>query len=651
MKKAITLGVLVFVFGCLATAGWILQQDRPPVEPLIRLQQTTTTPTESTPVIAPAPTPPAQASKPSYNAKGGPAQTLVLGSKEKDSTYTFALELTSQGAALKQVTLSRFDNRDPDDPQPLEFLSPVQPLNQRPLYSLANQGLVLVGPKQKLSLDRLSWALVDETQDANGIGLSATFQATITQNTGDPLLRLTKVFTIEPDSYLLYCRIAVENLSAEAQDFYLQMSGPAGPGREAFRQDMRKAMAAYRNSKGEVTVTVLDNRKLKKADRLSDRELKPKQADAQFLWTAATNKYFAAIVVPQPVVDGGQVDWLRTSVAERFLTPTEEDENAATVGLTLQTRPVTLDPEARTDYDFQIYLGPKDKKRFDNTPLFDTLGFAYVIDFIVCCCPTALIRPLAFFIMGLMDTMHNVLHLNYGVAIIVLVFLMRLALHPITKKSQISMHKMSKLAPRAEEIKKKYANNKQELNKHLMELYREQGASPIMGFLPMFFQMPIWIALWSAVNGSINLRGAGFLPFWITDLSVPDHLFKFPGFELPFFGAYFNLLPLLMGVAFYLQQKLMPTQQNAAANPQMAQQQKMMMIMMPIMFPVMMYSVPSGVNLYIMTSTFAGVIEQHVIRKHIKEKEALESVGRVQVTSKIGKNKKKKPKPMIKTKG
>ena len=106
-----------------------------------------------------------------------------------------------------------------------------------------------------------------------------------------------------------------------------------------------------------------------------------------------------------------------------------------------------------------------------------------------------------------------------------------------------------------------------------------------------------------------------------------------------------------MGVAFYLQQKLMPTQQSAAANPQMAQQQKMMMIMMPIMFPVMMYSVPSGVNLYIMTSTFAGVIEQHVIRKHIKEKEALESVGRVQVTSKIGKNKKKKPKPMFKTKG
>jgi len=102
-----------------------------------------------------------------------------------------------------------------------------------------------------------------------------------------------------------------------------------------------------------------------------------------------------------------------------------------------------------------------------------------------------------------------------------------------------------------------------------------------------------------------------------------------------------------MGVAFYLQQKLMPSQ--AAANPQVAQQQKMMMIMMPLLFPLMLYKAPSGVNLYIMSSVFAGVIEQRVIKKHIREREERESAGLVAVTSKTGgKVKKKKPKPFYK---
>ena len=231
-------------------------------------------------------------------------------------------------------------------------------------------------------------------------------------------------------------------------------------------------------------------------------------------------------------------------------------------------------------------------------------------------------------------------------------------MHPITKKSQVSMMKMQKLAPKMQEIQKKYANNKQEMNKQVMAMYRDHGASPISGMLPMMLQMPIWIALWTAVYTSIDLRGAGFLPVWITDLSMPDQLFAIPyaakiqtlPFIGPFFPDYFNLLPILMGVVMYLQQKMMPSAQaSASTNPQMAQQQKMMMIMMPLLFPVMLYSGPSGVNLYIMSSISAGVIEQKVIRKHLKEKEELDSVGKVPVTSKTGgKLKKKKPKPMYK---
>jgi YidC/Oxa1 family membrane protein insertase len=298
-----------------------------------------------------------------------------------------------------------------------------------------------------------------------------------------------------------------------------------------------------------------------------------------------------------------------------------------------------------------LYLGPKDKSTFDKNPLYRQLGFVQTIDFMTCCCPASIINPLAFGILAIMKWMYGFWPHNYGIVIIILVLVMRLILHPLVKKSQVSMHRMSKLAPRAEEIKKKYASNKAEMNKKLIELYREQGASPIMGMLPMLVQMPIWIALWSAIYTSIDLRGAPFLPFWITDLSAADAVWRFPAITIPLVGwtiHSLNLLPILMGVAFYLQQKLMPTQAAAATSPQMAQQQKMMMIMLPLMMPLVLYNAPSGVNLYIMASTFAGVIEQYVIKKHIDRNEHEEAKGVVAATSKTGgKFKKKKPKPFF----
>ena len=301
-------------------------------------------------------------------------------------------------------------------------------------------------------------------------------------------------------------------------------------------------------------------------------------------------------------------------------------------------------------FKLQVYLGPKDKTVFDSDKRFKNLGFTNAIDMPCCCmfCPImAFIRPLAFGIITLMDLMHKVL-LNYGLVIIIFVFIVRLLMHPLTRKSQVSMSKMGKLAPMVEEIKKKYANDKVEMNKRMMALYKGQGASPFLGMLPMLIQMPIWVALYTAIDASISLRGAQFLPFWITDLSAPDSIINFPKVDLILFSvSAVNLLPLLMGVAFYVQQKLTP--QQPAANPQMETTQKMMMFMMPVMFPLMLYSAPSGLNLYIMASTFAGAIEQYVIKKHIEQKNQAEAVGLVAATSKTGgKVKKKKPKPFFK---
>ncbi|OHB63419.1 MAG: hypothetical protein A2Y77_18470 [Planctomycetes bacterium RBG_13_62_9] len=502
-------------------------------------------------------------------------------------------------------------------------------------------------------MDQLDWELLGVRRHEDG-AQEVSFEATIVDPRDQPALKLVKTYRVRPGDYMLDMTFHIENLGQQGQKLQYVLTGPVGLEREGLRNEMRKVVAAFRDPDGQVISSRLDMRKLAKATTLQQRTLLPRNPQATFLWAAAVNKYFAAIVVPEPNEPQGYVSWGMQYNPDGDRRSNTGDE---TVGLALSSLATELGPAGQPDstrtYSFQVYLGPKDKSRFDRNPLYKQLGFVQTIDFMACCCPSSIINPLAFGILGIMNWMHGFWPHNYGIVIIILVFVMRLLLHPVTKKSQIAMHKMSKLGPRAEEIKKKYGDNKAEMNKRLMELYREQGASPIMGMLPMFVQMPVWIALWSAIYTSIDLRGAPFLPVWITDLSAPDALLSWTPFAIPLLGWHvgaLNLLPILMGVAFYLQQKLMPTQASAATNPQMAQQQKMMNIMMPLLFPLMLYNAPSGVNLYIMSSTFAGVIEQYVIKKHIREKEEAGATGMVAATSKTGgKVKKKRPKPFFRS--
>jgi len=647
-----------------------------------------------------------------FGADHAPARNVTLGSSNPNSDFMLLAELSSKGAAIRSAVFSRFKDRDPNEPQPLEILSPVQLYDGSEVLSMANKEFIFVEHKLALLLNDLHWKSYDVEKAKDGSQTqTARFEATIkVQDTNEPVIKLIKTYRVFPGSYLLDCFLTVKNLSDIEQKVRFNLAGPVGIGREGVRGDMRKAVGGFIDSGQQVKSTRLDANKLKRPkikylkayltylnpyrkwwafwETIPERKDKAQKTmenakqevksmrlfsnigGAHPIWISATNKYFAAILRPVPDADKNCVDWLAdnhveyydpdinifksVSVDEAQKVLEEEPDGDETIGVDLKigssTRPLVIQANSKKTYNFQLYLGPKDKDLFDKNELYRKLGFVQTITFMPCfCCPAAIINPIAFGILALMKLMYGFIG-NYGIVIIILVFLFRLVMHPISKKSQVSMSKMTKLGPKTEEIKKKYANNKAEMNKQIMALYKEQGASPIMGFLPMMVQMPVWIALWSAVYASIELRGEGFLPFWITDLSVPDALYRFPTtIIVPLLGwkiESLNLLPLLMGVAFYLQQKLMPKQATAATNPQVAQQQKMMMIMMPLLFPLMLYKAPSGVNLYIMASTFAGVFEQHVIRKHIREKEETESKGLVATTSKTGgKVKKKKPKP------
>jgi YidC/Oxa1 family membrane protein insertase len=193
------------------------------------------------------------------------------------------------------------------------------------------------------------------------------------------------------------------------------------------------------------------------------------------------------------------------------------------------------------------------------------------------------------------------------------------------------MSKMGKMGPEIERLKKKYGDNKDELNKAMMQFYKQQGATPIFGCLPMFLQMPIWIALYSALQSTFELRQAPFLWgfTWIKDLAHPDRAIYFPNNPVNIWFIHFdaiNILPIIMGVVSFMQAKIMQSQQPPATTPEQETQKKMM-VWMSLLLPVFLYNGPSGLNLYIITSTSLGMWESHIVRKHIKEREAAEKAG------------------------
>jgi len=218
----------------------------------------------------------------------------------------------------------------------------------------------------------------------------------------------------------------------------------------------------------------------------------------------------------------------------------------------------------------------------------------------------------AVFLLSILNWFYSIIP-NYGVAIILLTVLVRVAVFPLTIKQIKSMKKMQLLAPEMEALKEKYGNDQQELSRKMMELYRERGVNPMGGCLPLVVQMPVFFALYKMLSTAFELRGADFM-LWINDLSRADHLFHMPWMRsVPLLGYYlewFNLLPIVMVGVMVLNTKLTPMS-GAMQNPQ----QKTVMTLMPILFGVFMYTLPSGLCLYILTSTLLGIGQQMITQR------------------------------------
>jgi YidC/Oxa1 family membrane protein insertase len=184
---------------------------------------------------------------------------------------------------------------------------------------------------------------------------------------------------------------------------------------------------------------------------------------------------------------------------------------------------------------------------------------------------------------------------NYGVAIILLTLMVRLLTYPLNYKASKSMKEMSKLQPQIKKLQEKYGNDREGLNREMMLLMRGGGYNPLAGCLPILAQMPVFIALYNVLARSVELYQAPFV-LWIHDLSSKDS---------------FYVLPILVTVTWYLQQRLTPT--SAAMDPT----QKKILQFMPVVFGVMMVTQASGLSLYFFINAASGIVQQIILNKQL----------------------------------
>lgn len=284
----------------------------------------------------------------------------------------------------------------------------------------------------------------------------------------------------------------------------------------------------------------------------------------------------------------GTVDWI--SAKDRHfsvvLKPEKNDQfTAVSRGLGNHEQMVSLVSPTQTipaggvvAHKFTVYMGPNDLKFL--TPVgLDTMVNFGKFDLI------------AKLLVGGLESAQSIFK-NYGVAIIILTILLNILLFPLTRQSYMSMKRMQLVQPQMIKLKEKYAKNPEQMHKESMELYKKHKVNPLGGCLPMLMQMPIFLALYVALSKCVPLVGAKFL--WIHDLSSPD--------RVSIFGHNIHLLPIIMVVAMTLQQRFTQIKIEGQ-DPAMEQQQKIMAVMMPILFGFIFYAMPSGLVLYWLTNT------------------------------------------------
>lgn len=231
-------------------------------------------------------------------------------------------------------------------------------------------------------------------------------------------------------------------------------------------------------------------------------------------------------------------------------------------------------------------------------------------------------EPFAKFLFALMQFFYKITT-SWGISIILLTLALRIMLYPLNAWSIKSSIKMQQVAPQVAALQEKYKKDPKRAQIEIMNLYREKGTNPFTGCFPLLIQLPFLIGMFDLLKSTFELRGASFIPGWIDNLTSPDVLFSW-SYPIFFFGTDFHLLPFLLGAIMWLQQRFSsPLPKDPKMLTDQQRQQKMMGNIMTVVFTVMFYNFPSGLNIYWLSSMALGILQQWWMTKRMKTHSSL----------------------------
>jgi len=525
---------LIFSFSLILLWGEWTRQNQPPVPAVAAVSKDPAAPPVASAVATPrqvATTAPAE------------AQAAPAGKKIYVTTDTFAVEINMAGGNIERLDLLQHRNAN-DQSKPISLLQRVG--NQ--VY-LAQSGLLGQGlPTHYAAFSAAAeeYKLI-EGNDTVEVRLTAI---------GSENAQVTKVYTFHRASYLVDVAYEIENKGSSAltPSAYFQLVRDATPpeGASAFVPTYTGA-AVYTDQEKFLKVDFADIEK--------NKVTLPKNPDNG--WVGMLQHYFVSA-------------WLPQGKDTREFYAKHLDGNLYSIGVILPMDSIESGKSARISAP--LYVGPAKTKLDDIAP-----GLGLTVDYGIF---TIFAAPLFWLMSFLNDWVHN-----WGVAIVLLTVLIKLAFFPLSATSYRSMAKMRVVAPKLEKIKQQYGDDRERLNRAMMDLYKTEKINPLGGCLPVLIQIPVFIGLYWAILESVELRHAPFIG-WIHDLSATD----------PYY-----ILPVIMGISMLIQSKLNPV----PADPLQA---KIMQIM-PIAFSVVFFFFPAGLVLYSIVNNILSITQQWYITR------------------------------------
>ena len=586
-----------------------------------------------------------------------PPQIITLGSAVAGQPYKLALQINTAGAGIEEVQLNASDYRETESSKTGLVL-----LRARKDCPLPFSTRYIIAGGHAYDARNLVWRAKTKGRTPTQV----TLEYTIALNSKE-LFTLDKTFRINPKTYNVTITSSIKNQSAVPLKIAIDQLGPESLPLQDVQSDMRLFMSVgYRGKSRYLDTTGFPQvyQSAMAGANVAPVKLGSFIGEDHLLWVAATNRFFTAIVRPQPNVgekikydalDSGaripQTSSLGQAFVKRVGPDATEESPTAVAAIVLDGEPQTVAAGQSVQMPLAVYFGPKKRAILAGSGSAPPQSEAYnfhlyqylsVIEFNQgSYCSFCTFSWLAMVILKVLDWIHMLVP-NYGAAIIILVIAVRLLLHPLTRYGQISMtrmqRQMAKLQPELEKIKTRYAKDPAKLREAQMALYKDHNVNPaasVLGCLPMILQMPIWIALYSGLAVDIDLRQAVAIPGWLTDLSNPDTIAHWQtSFHVPVLGYMLhgqsfialNLLPILLGFVFFAQMRFQMRLAPPPTDPQQRQTQMISQYMI-LLFPLFLYNAPSGLNLYICASTIGGLLDTWLVRRHLKKLDAKQAAA------------------------